>query len=266
MSTPAQTDDRLARGTSRQSLRSRIVPPIVLLVALVAAWWISAEIIDSAVYPTPGESIVTLSDELADSDFRESVGSTVLNLSIAYALVVVIGGVLGVLVGLSGFWSRTLSPLIFSLNSVPKIVLFPIFLLFLKLGALSQISFAFFQGVLPMFLIMLEGSAAVNRLHLKLAASLQMSYPALVRKIVVPQLMPTLLTGMRVSFGLTFVGLILAEMFAGTTGLGYELLRNVTQVRMANILGEVLLITVLALIPTIVLKYVELRVKTRART
>jgi NitT/TauT family transport system permease protein len=69
---------------------------------------------------------------------------------------------------------------------------------------------------------------------------------------------------MRVSFGLTFVGLILAEMFSGTTGLGYELLRNVTQVRMANILGEVLLITVIALIPTVALKYFELRVKARA--
>ncbi|GFG54003.1 ABC transporter [Mycolicibacterium agri] len=239
----------------------RLLPPVVLLVLLVAAWWIAAILLDSAVFPTPVESVSTLGKELADSGFRESVGSTVCNLAIAYALVVAVGGVLGVLVGLSAFWSRTLSPLLFSLNSIPKIVLYPIFLLFLGLGALSQVSFAFFQGLLPMFLIMLEGSASVNRLHLKLAASLQMSYPALLRKIVLPQLVPTLLTSMRVSFGLTFVGLILAEMFSGTTGLGFELLRNVTQVRMANILGEVLLITVIALIPTIALKYFELRVK-----
>ncbi|AWT53440.1 ABC transporter permease subunit [Mycolicibacterium smegmatis] len=249
---------------SSDRLRARVLPPVVLLVALVAAWWIGADILDSAVFPTPAESISTLGAELTDNGFRASVGSTVLNLAIAYSLVVAVGGVLGVLIGLNAFWSRTLSPLIFSLNSVPKIVLYPIFLLFLGLGALSQVSFAFFQGLLPMFLIMLEGSAGVNRLHLKLAASLQMSYPALLRKIVVPQLVPTVLTAMRVSFGLTFVGLILAEMFSGTTGLGYELLRNVTQVRMANILGEVLLITVIALIPTVALKYFELRVKARA--
>lgn len=249
---------------SPERVRARIIPPVALLVVLVAAWWIGADVIDSAVFPTPAESFFTLGEELTDSGFRASVGSTVLNLFVAYAFVVVLGGVLGVLIGLNGFWSRTLSPLVFSLNSVPKIVLYPIFLLFLGLGALSQVSFAFFQGLLPMFLIMLEGSAGVNRLHLKLAASLQMSYPALLRKIVVPQLVPTLLTAMRVSFGLTFVGLILAEMFSGTTGLGFELLRNVTQVRMANILGEVLLITVIALIPTVALKYLELRVKARA--
>ncbi|CKH62021.1 ABC transporter permease subunit [Mycolicibacterium smegmatis] len=249
---------------SSDRLRARVLPPVVLLVALVAAWWVGADILDSAVFPTPAESISTLGAELTDNGFRASVGSTVLNLAIAYSLVVAVGGVLGVLIGLNAFWSRTLSPLIFSLHSVPKIVLYPIFLLFLGLGALSQVSFAFFQGLLPMFLIMLEGSAGVNRLHLKLAASLQMSYPALLRKIVVPQLVPTVLTAMRVSFGLTFVGLILAEMFSGTTGLGYELLRNVTQVRMANILGEVLLITVIALIPTVALKYFELRVKARA--
>lgn len=265
MSQSATDVAQRSSGMTRRRIGGRIIPPAILLVVIVAAWWISAEGLDSAVFPTPVESIVTLGDELADSGFRESVGTTILNLAIAYALVVVVGGVLGVLVGLSGFWSRTLSPLIFSLNSIPKIVLYPIFLLFLGLGALSQISFAFFQGLLPMFLIMLEGSAAVNRLHLKLAASLQMSYAALLRKIVVPQLVPTLLTAMRVSFGLTFVGLILAEMFSGTKGLGYELLRNVTQVRMANILGEVLLITVLALIPTVLLKYVEVRVKARAR-
>ncbi|AKS34944.1 ABC transporter permease [Mycolicibacterium goodii] len=250
---------------SSDRAHTRVVAPAALLVVLVAAWWAGADVIDSAVFPTPAESIFTLGKELTDSGFRASVGSTVLNLTIAYSFVVVVGGALGVLIGLNGFWSRTLSPLIFSLNSVPKIVLYPIFLLFLGLGALSQVSFAFFQGLLPMFLIMLEGSAGVNRLHLKLAASLQMSYPALVRKIVVPQLVPTLLTAMRVSFGLTFVGLILAEMFSGTAGLGFELLRNVTQVRMANILGEVLLITVIALIPTVALKYFELRVKARAR-
>ena len=114
-----------------------------------------------------------------------------MNLAIAYALVVVIGGVLGVLVGLSGSGAGRCRLSYFSCYSVPKIVLYPIFLLFLGLGVLSQVSFAFFQGLLPMFLIMLEGSAAVNRLHLKLGASLQMSYPALLQKIVIPQLVPT---------------------------------------------------------------------------
>jgi NitT/TauT family transport system permease protein len=59
------------------------------------------------------------------------------------------------------------------------------------------------------------------------------------------------------------LGLLLAEMFSGSSGIGFEILRNVTLARMENILGEVILIAGLALIPTLALQVLERRVHRR---
>lgn len=239
------------------------VPPLVLAVALVVVWAVTASVAGSAVYPGPGEALTSLWSDIRDARFLGSVADTARVLLLSYAAAVVVGSVAGMLLGLSAFWSRAVLPVVYALNSVPKIVLYPIFLLFLGIGDLSRGSFAFVSGVLPMFLIMVEATAGVSRLHLKMSASLGMSRGSLLRRIVVPSVLPFLASGMRLCFGLTLIGLLLAEMFSGSSGLGYELLRNLSLARVENIIGQVILIGVLALVPTLALQQLESRIRNR---
>lgn len=240
-----------------------ILEPLVLALVLIAAWWITAEVLQSRVFPDPWESIQKLGEDLSRSSFVGSIGATVQLLALSFIACVVVGTVLGIALGLSQFWTQALLPVCYAANSVPKIVLYPIFLLLLGIGDLSRFAFAFMSGFLPMFLLMVEGTMSVSVLHLKLGASMRMSFPSLFRRILLPTLVPTIVTGMRISFGLAFLGLLLAEMFSGASGLGFELLRNVTQVRMANIMGEVILIAVIALIPTLLITWAERKVHAR---
>ncbi|RBM18805.1 ABC transporter [Prauserella sp. PE36] len=239
------------------------VPPLVLAAAIVVVWTVTAALADSAVYPGPGQALESLRADIGDTRFMGSVADTARVLLLSYAAAIGVGAITGMLLGLSAFWSRAALPVVYALNSVPKIVLYPIFLLFLGIGDLSRGSFAFVSGVLPMFLIMVEATAGVSRLHLKMSASLGMSRWSLLRRIVVPSVLPSLASGMRLCFGLTLIGLLLAEMFSGSSGLGYELLRNLSLARVENIIGQVILIGVLALVPTLALQQLELRIRNR---
>jgi NitT/TauT family transport system permease protein len=236
---------------------------MVLLLALVTVWHLLAVSVDSTVFPTPVESIGTLSGDLTSASFLGSLSETLAVLAVSYVLAVVVGAVLGFLIGLSAFWSDVLSPLIYAVYSIPKITLYPLFLVFLGLGATSRLGFAFLHGVIPMLLIVLGATTGVERIHLKLAASLGVSTAQLIRRIVIPSIVPSLVTGMRLTFGLTFLGVLIAELLGGSAGLGSELLRNVQLVRMGNIVGEVALIAIIALIPTMLLLSLEHRVTAR---
>jgi NitT/TauT family transport system permease protein len=249
-----------ARRRSRAAMSSA---PIALALVAVGLWWIVAVAVDSTVFPDPATALQRLLVNLRSARFRDSLGGTAARLVIAYGLVVVVGAVVGVSLGLSRFWSDALSPLIYAVYSIPKVVLFPLFLLFLGLGDTSQIAFAFFSGVLPMILMMSTAAAAVPRLPLKLAASLRMSRPAVMRTIVLPSALPAFTTALRLTFGLTFLGLLIVEMFSGVSGLGYELLRNIPLARMGDIVGEVILIIVMALVPVTALRALEQRVHRR---
>ncbi|WP_218163805.1 ABC transporter permease subunit [Actinomadura madurae] len=211
----------------------------------------------STVVPAPGAAVKGLQAELGNPRFRASVLDTVRVLAIAYMAAAAAGAIAGTLLGVRAFWSRALLPLVYVLNSVPKVTLFPVFLLVLGLGDLSRGSFAFACGVVPMFIIAAEATRGVSRTHLKLAASLRVGEIQVMRKIVWPSALPAIAGGLRLSFGFTFLGLVLAEMFAGSSGLGQELLRNVSIGRMENIAGEVILIAVLALAPTALLTWAE---------
>lgn len=239
------------------------IPPATLAAALVVTWTFTAALADSAVYPGPLSALASLRSDLSDSRFLGSVADTARVLALSYVAATAAGAIGGMLLGLSAFWSRAILPIVYALNSVPKIVLYPIFLLFLGIGDPSRGAFAFVSGALPMFLIMVEATAGVSRLHLKMAASLGMSRWTLLRRIVAPSVLPSLASGMRLCFGLTLIGLLLAEMFSGSSGLGYELLRNLSLARVENIIGQVILIGFLALVPTLTLQLLELRVRNR---
>ena len=260
---------RTSRRGDTQTIRRRqrrgrgIIEPVLLAAVLVVIWWVTAAVLQSRVFPDPWESVQTLGEDLSHANYRMSIIASVRMLAISFAACVVLGTLLGIGLGLSQFWTQALLPLFYAANSVPKIVLYPIFLLLLGIGDVSRFAFAFVSGFLPMFLLVVEGTVSVSVLHLKLGASLRMGFPSLFRRILLPSLLPTVVTAMRISFGLTFLGLLLAEMFSGSSGLGFELLRNMTQVRMASIMGEVILIAGIALVPTLLITWAEQKVGTR---
>ncbi|GAB2480458.1 ABC transporter permease [Nocardiopsis aegyptia] len=235
----------------------RLWPPVLFAALGVACWWAIATALKSTIVPTPAAAVAGLWAELGNSGFQASVLDTVRVLVLAYAAAAAVGAIAGTLLGVRAFWSRAILPLVHALNSVPKVTLFPIFLLLLGLGDVSRGAFAFACGVLPMFIIAAEAAHGVSRTHLKLASSLGVGEIQVMRKIVWPSALPAIATGLRLSFGFTFLGLIIAEMFAGSSGVGQELLRNVSTGRMENIAGEVILIAAIALAPTVVLTRIE---------
>lgn len=250
-------------GRLKATITTAWVPPLIVAAVFVIVWTVTAAVADSAVYPGPIDAITGLRGDLSSGRFLGSVADTTRVLLLSYGAAITVGAIAGMTLGLSAFWSTAALPVVYALNSIPKIILYPIFLLFLGIGDLSRGSFAFVSGVLPMFLIMVEATAGVSRLHLKMSASLGMSRWSLMRRIVVPSVLPSLASGMRLCFGLTLIGLLLAEMFSGSSGLGYELLRNLSMARVENIMGQVLLIGLLALIPTLTLQQLELRIRNR---
>jgi NitT/TauT family transport system permease protein len=236
---------------------------VLVAIIAVALWWAAAVVVASSIFPTPAEAMGSLVEDLGKADFRANVADSLRILVLAFLTSTVVGSLLGLALGLSPFWTRAVAPIFYSVNSIPKIVLYPIFLSFLGIGALSRFGFAFYAAFVPMFLVAVESTAAVQRIHLKMAASLRLSRPRLIRQIVIPSVLPALATGMRMTFGLAFLGLLLAEMFSSSSGIGYELLRNVSLVRMENIMGTVVLILVMALPPTIALQWLETRITSK---
>lgn len=256
----------LAVTVTPRSVGTAVRNGLVLLVlpaVLMTTWAVTAAVVDSLVFPGPLDSIRGLAEDLGNPRYLSNLLATGKLLLIAFALSAVVGATVGFIIGVLSFWHRVLETLLYSIYSIPKITLYPIFLLFLGIGDISRVSFAFFHGVFPMMLMVMGATAHLDRTYLRLAAATQLTWWHLARKILLPALLPTVVTALRLSFGLTLLGLILAEMFSSSTGVGYELVRNVAQLRIDHIAGQVLLLAALAVWPSALLRWVEVRVHRR---
>lgn len=259
MTTPASRARAIGRVSGMSSLGWILVVPVVLFLA----WAITAAAVDSLVFPGPIESLGRLMEDLSTPEYQESIWSTLQLLIISWLLAVVVGTLVGFALGLSDFWSSVFSTPLFALYSIPKVTLYPVFLLFLGIGDASLLAFAFFHGVFPIALMVMAATQGMDKSYLKLADALVIPWHTRLKSILIPALLPSIVTALRIAFGLTLLGLILGEMFSAESGLGRELVSNVANVRVDHIAGQVVFIAVLAVIPGFILRWAEKRVTSR---
>ena len=222
------------------------IAQIVFPLALIVLWTLLALVLGDFFVATPLASLRALVEGVGAGWLVENAGVTLLALVYAYALAVVFGVVIGFLLGLSRFLYEVFEPIVIALYALPKVALYPIFLFAFGLGIASQAWFAMFFGVFPIIIFTMNGTQNVSEVLFKVARSLRLSRLQLFRAIVFPAILPSMVAGLRLGFGVTFLGVILSQMFAAKSGLGFVLVQSVSLHDMPQLYGIVALLTLFA--------------------
>lgn len=218
-----------------------------LLVILL--WQALASVASSFALATPAETLEQIVAGVENGWLVEDLTLTLTELGAAYALAVVVGIWVGVALGFSEFWGDVFEPIVLGTYAIPKVTLYPLFLFVFQLGIDSKIAFGWFHGVFPVAILTMRAMDTIEDEHLKVARSLGLSGWQRFREVVVPSILPGLVIGLRLGFNLTFLGIVLAEMFAARSGLGHRLMTYISGVQVARILA---IIVVLVLVATVV--------------
>lgn len=245
--------------------RERWYTILVLPLIVIVIWQIASMLASSAVFPAPWEALQGLWADLGRESYRANILVTVRLVLSGLAISVVFGGLFGFLVGQSRFWSAVSTTPLSVLFALPLVTLYPVFILFFGIGEASQLAFAVAHSIFPMAMIVMVAVGAIDPLLTKLASALRLSTFTRLTKIVIPSVLPSFVTALRVSYSLTFLGLILAGMISSTSGLGHELVLNIANARLDRIMGQVIMIVLLAVVPGLALRSLEKRMeRTRA--
>ena len=213
-------------------------------VAILLLWQVTYQIIGAPAMASPWQSLTELGAN--SNNWIGDISTTLVTLLISFLIAAISGTILGFLIGLSSFWTKTLSPLLLGLYSIPKVTLYPIFLLIFGLTISGRMAFSIFHGIFPMMIICMEATRTVPEIYLKLAKSYKMTFLQKARQILIPAIMPQLVVGLRMCFSLCFLGLILAEMFASYEGLGQRLVHYMSLNDPSSILALIIIIIFIA--------------------
>jgi NitT/TauT family transport system permease protein len=185
---------------------------------------------------------------------------------LGYLLAVVFGLAAGFILGMNRFLREVAEPFVLNIYAIPKVTLFPIFLFMFGLGMESKIAFGFFHGVFPIIILTMGAIKDIKNIYLKVGRSFRLNPLQVYKEIVFPSTLPSIMTGLRLGFNLAFIGVILGEMAASKSGLGYALMRSEGAFYMEKIICIVVVLAAIAIAVNYLYYAVEGRmIRARAR-
>lgn len=224
-----------------------IVSQIGLLVFLIAIWEILANIgvIDSFITSKPSRVVTTFFKMLSE-DLLMHVGITCFETIVGFILGTVIGTVIASILWWSPFLSKVMAPFLVVLNSLPKVALGPVIIVWVGAGMPAIITMALAISLVVTILDMLNGFVGTDQNKVKMAKTFGANKFQIFTKIVFPSNVSTLLNVLKVNIGLSMVGVITGEFLVSKGGLGHLIVYGGQVFNLDLVMTSVILLAIVA--------------------
>lgn len=197
------------------------------IAALLVLWEAGARLFGDPAFVAPPSAVLRALGPtiFGDPKLTVALGMALLEIVVAFVLAVIAGATAGIAIGITTIGRRSLFPFVLLLFGLPQVTVLPLVILIFGLGPASRIAFGFTHGVLPIMVTTVSGMRAVSPLLLSSARSMGASQAQVLRHIIFPTMVASVFTGLRLAMSLTLLGVILAELFVSSNGIG-----NYTQI------------------------------------
>lgn len=207
-------------------VQKNIVRVIVVTTAL-AIWELVARsgLLYQDVVPPLERIVVALSGVLTDGNFYHHFGVTLGEIAAGLLIGGVLGLIVGILLGASRFLSKAYEPLLFYIGPTPKIVFFPILIMWFGVGAGSKIAMGALSCFFPIAISVAAGIRDIERVLLRVGQSFQLTTLQTITKIYLPAIREPVINGLRLGFGIAVIGTVLAETKLSNQGIGFLIIQ-----------------------------------------
>jgi NitT/TauT family transport system permease protein len=222
-----QVEQRLQiemKQRKKRERRAKTFHPTLLTLALFLTWEVSVNIFDVPTYLLPAPSLILMSIyQYFGLLMREAVVSSI-EILLGFGMSVVLGIPLAIAIYQWPGFRTAVYPLFVSAQAVPKVAVAPLFIVWFGFGLLPKVLIAFLIAFFPVVINTVMGLSSIEREKIYLAKSIGLSEFDTFRLIRLPNALPSIFAGLKISITLAVVGAVVGEFVGGDAGLGYQLM------------------------------------------
>jgi NitT/TauT family transport system permease protein len=254
-----------ALGTASRPSRDRSGPIIaaraMFLVVILAVWQgaVAAGFANRAFVSTPADVAQSFWLLLKGGELVTNLGTTLLEIMLAFAASVVFGVASAVVLDRNDWFNRIISPFLTAINSMPRIALGPLFILWFGIGIASKVVLAFSLGYFIMLLSTLGGLKNVDRDLLLMSRLFGASELRLFRHVRLPWALPSIFAGLRLTLIYCSAGAVIGEMIAAKSGLGVLVQSFSGRFDVAGVMALILVVALMVMALTALMDLSERR-------
>jgi NitT/TauT family transport system permease protein len=209
--------------------RFRGFDAIVLTLVMLALWQAIGSWTQGVAISPPLQTLVYLFGLLRTWMFWDHAAATLAAFCLAFMLSALIGLALGLIFGVRRFAGEVAEPILAGFYTIPKVTLYPVVLLLFGLGMSAKVAFGVMHGLVPVTLFTLGAVRNLPPVLVRTAKVLRLSPGRTMRWVLVPACLPDIVNGLRISFSLSLLGVLIGEMFSSQRGLGFLLVNGMAQ-------------------------------------
>ncbi|HEV7665489.1 MAG TPA: ABC transporter permease [Chloroflexota bacterium] len=232
---------------------------LIALVIFVLLWHLASIPAGKLLLPSPFDVIPAFWELLRSGQLLTATLSSLTVFLAGYALAIIVGVALGVLMGGMPRLGETLEIYVNALNSTPRVAFIPFIILWFGLGPTAKIVVVFFQAVMPVLINTYAGVQNTDPDLLEAARSFGARRGQMFRYVMLPGALPYIVTGLRLGAANALVGTVIAELYTALSGLGYLIAQFGGTFQTAKYFGPVLVLAAIGMVISQSLKVLERR-------
>jgi len=250
----------MAAPTIHRLVRSAAFARLGVIAVLLVIWEVAARwLVDPLFLAPPSRVVMALGSVLATRGVPAALQITLIELAVAFALAVAIGLVVGLVVGLHTFSRASFMPIILLLYGTPQVTILPLFVLYFGIGPASKIAFGVTHGMFPVMMTVAAGVQNIRPILLTSARSMGASFWQTLRYVIFPHMIPSFFTGMRLGMTGVLLGVLLAELYVSTAGIGYYTTLFTQNFDPTKLLGLIGMLAAMAIVLNAIVRRLEIR-------
>src|ERR1700686_4609680 len=243
-----RTDPIATRAPSGRLRRyARPALGLLLPVGLALLWeimvWLGLS--SGRLGPPPTKIFATIVERAKSGELVRHILATLSRVVAGFGLGVVAGTLLGAISGYWGLARRLLDPTVQALRAIPSLAWVPLFILWLGIFETSKIALIAAGVFFPVYLGVMGAILSVDRKIVEVGRTFRLSGPAMIRRILLPAVLPTYVVSLRAGLGLGWMFVIAAEFMGASEGLGYLLIDGQQLGKPAEIVAAIIAFAVL---------------------
>jgi sulfonate transport system permease protein len=218
---PAETGERKSRLAKFAGPALGLIVPVTLAVGWELA--VRAGLSGGRLVPPPSVIFDTFTELARTGELQRHAAATLARVAAGFGIGVAAGTLAGAVTGYSMFSRRLFDPALQALRAIPSIAWVPLFILWLGIFEASKVTLIAVGVFFPVYLGVMGAVMSVDRKIVEVGRAFRLSGPALVRRILLPAVLPAYVIALRSGLGLGWMFVVAAEFMGASEGLGFLL-------------------------------------------
>jgi NitT/TauT family transport system permease protein len=235
--------------TEAHSTLTQRIAPVLSFTVLILIWEVAVRFsgVDASTLPGPYKVLESMIELIGNGSMLKHTVASLFRVTWGFYLAAILGIPLGIILGRSQVAAILFSPIISFLRPISPLAWIPLAMLWFGIGDQPAVFLIFLASFFPIVMATTVAVHSINPTYFYVAANFNFSRKEVVQKVVIPAIIPDVITALRLSVAIAWVVVVAAEMIAVQSGLGYLILDSRNGLRMDYVMDGMIIIGLIGL-------------------